>query len=82
MADLPRMRFAKEAVQELKQLDPNSCVSESFIRSLMKRGLIPYVEVGGGKRRLLNFDALIAFLENPQPSPSEPARAGGIRRIN
>ena len=75
-----RMRFIGQAVEELKRLDPDSPVSARMVRSLVKSGQIPSVPIGNGTRRLLNFDALLEFLENP---PTEqPTRAHGIRRVD
>lgn len=69
-----RMRFAAQALDELRKLDPETPVTLRFIKQLMRTGAIPSVPVGNGNRRLLNFDALVAYLENPPAVP-------GIRRI-
>ena len=53
MHDLVRMRFPQQALEELRQIDPNTPVSLSFIRRLVRTGAIPSVPVGAGKRRLL-----------------------------
>ena len=37
---LPRMRSVVQAVKELKELDPNTSVTESYIRRLVKQGKI------------------------------------------
>ena len=60
-----RMRFPQQALEELRRIDPETPVSLSFIRRLVKTGAVPSVPVGAGKRRLVNFDALCAYLENP-----------------
>lgn len=75
-----RMRFVGQAVEELKRIDPDSQVSARMVRSLVKSGKIPSVPVGNGTRRLLNFDALLEFLENPPAEQLEQAR--GIRAIS
>lgn len=72
-----RMRFPAQALEELKQEDPNTPVTLNFIRSLARKGLIPCVQIG--RRRLINYDALIAFLEDPTRAETEAAP--GIRRI-
>ena len=81
MHDLVRMRFPQQALEELRQIDPNTPVSLSFIRRLVRTGAIPSVPVGAGKRRLLNFDALVAYLENP-PEETPVQAVGGIRRVD
>ena len=67
-----RMRFAAQALDELRKLDPETPVTLRFIKQLMRTGAIPSVPMGNGNRRLLNFDALVAYLENP---PAEPVRS-------
>ena len=75
-----RMRFAAQAPDELRKLDPETPVTLRFIKQLMRTGAIPSVPVGNGNRRLLNFDALVAYLENPSAEPVQQT-APGIRRI-
>ena len=78
-----RMRYITQAVAELHQLDPNSPVSARLIKHLVNQGIVPSVPVGNGTRRLINLDALLEYLENPQ-SPATDANNNtvhGIRRI-
>lgn len=78
-APLTRMRFARQCVDELHKLDPSCPITETFIRSLVKRGLVASVSVG--RRRLVNFDDLLRYLScTPIEPPSAPSPAG-IRRI-
>ncbi len=58
-----RMRTAAQAYQELKQVDPKSCITERQIRELMKSGKIPVVKVGN--RIQVNSDILIDYFANP-----------------
>ena len=71
-----RMRFPADALTELRKLDPETPVSLSFIRRLVNTGAVPSVPVGAGKRRLVNFDALCAYLENPPADEAQTARGG------
>lgn len=75
-----RMRFAAQVLEELRKLDPETPVTLRFIKQLMHTGAVPSVPVGNGNRRLLNFDALVNYLENP-PAESVQQVAPGIRRI-
>ena len=78
-----RMRYISQAVSEIHQLDPNSPVSARLIKHLVNQGIVPSVPVGNGNRRLINFDALLEYLENPK-SPATDANNNtvhGIRRI-
>ena len=76
-----RMRFPAQALEELRRDDPDTPVSLKMIRRLMKTGAVPSVPVGGGTRRLINYDALLAYLAAPcEDTPAE--RAKGIRRID
>lgn len=79
-----RMRFIKQAVEELRAMDPNTPITENYLRGLVKEGVIPHVKVGN-RRQLLNFDQLLDFLENPDgytkvTTASKPTTSG-IRKI-
>lgn len=74
-----RMRFAADALAELRKIDPHTRVTLRFIRRLMDAGTIPTVTIGNGKRRLLNFDALLAYLDSPTEPEPEPVH--GVRKI-
>ena len=69
MQTLARMRTLDEAYNELKQLDGNTAVSKYFIRQLALSGKIPTVMCG--RKRLLNFDGLLAYLNGTAPSTAE-----------
>ena len=75
----PRMRTIREAVAELKQLDPHTAVTHHMIRRLVLAGDIPHICVGA--KRLLNLDALLAYLSTPQQSRSDAPESGQIRAI-
>lgn len=80
MSNIIRMRFPQQALTELRQLDPETPVTLSMIRRLVKTGAVPSVPVGAGKRRLLNFDALCAYLEHPPVEPIQTVH--GIRPVS
>lgn len=73
-----RMRFVQQALAELKAEDPNTNVTEHYLRQLVKSGAVPTVTVGRN-RKLLNYDKLLEFLENPKPVVQT---VNGIRRIS
>lgn len=72
-----RMRFPAQALEELKKEDPDTPITLHYIRTLARKGLIPCVQIG--RRRLLNYDALVEYLVNPTREKTETAP--GIRRI-
>lgn len=61
---VPRMRTVHEAAEELRKLDAGTAVTEYHIRQLAVNNIIPRVKAG--KKYLINLDALIAYLSNPQ----------------
>lgn len=75
-----RMRFAAQAVEEIRRLDPGTQVSLKLVRRLMNSGAVPSVSVGCGNRRLVNLDALLDYLEHP--AEDAPEAVHGIRRID
>ena len=81
---IPRMRTVKEAATEIKQIDPNTAMTEWHIRQLALQGILPRVQAG--KKLLINLDTLFEYLENPtaekfQPKPDDTAAVRGIRKI-
>ena len=82
---IPRMRTAKEAAQEIKQLVEHTAMTEWHIRKLALSGVLPRVK--SGKKLLINLDMLYEYLENPAVKKFKPkqnnnaAAQNGIRRI-
>ena len=73
MEHLARMRTLDAAYEMLKAEDPDTAISKYYLRYLMLSGQIPVHRVGC--KRLLNYDALLLFLQNPpeasHDSPSQ-----------
>lgn len=78
---LPRMRSVVQAVKELKELDPNTSVTESYIRRLVKQGKIKSYDIG--RNILINFDYLCDFLNDPEIGTQDDIAEdyGIIRRV-
>jgi len=55
------MRTVKEAYYEIKALDPNTSITEWFIRCLCHDGKVKHFKAGKGKI-LLDLDALRYYL--------------------
>lgn len=79
MNSLVRLRTLDEAYAELKQLDPDTCISKYYIRRLALSGEIPVVMCG--RKRLINLDALIDYLSSADNAAAVPLIGDGIRRI-
>lgn len=69
---LPRMRTAAGAIREIREMDPNTEITESAIRRAIKRGEIK--SVPNGVRRLVNLDDILAYFAG-QSSVSEGSAA-------
>ena len=79
MSGTPRMRTLPQALAEIKKIDPESAVTLTALRNLVKRGVIPTVQVSS--KRLVNLDVLFAAL-NPTPTESkQEALSGHIRPL-
>lgn len=74
-----RMRFARQAIEELRKEDPHTQVTEHYLRHLIKTGAVPSVKVGNN-RRLINYDLLLEYLTSPT-AQSDEKEVGGIRRL-
>ena len=78
---IPRMRTAAKIVAEIKALDPETDVSEYWVRRIAKSGAVPVI--WAGNKCLINLDdvldLLTAGMEKPKAAPAPTI--GGIRRI-
>lgn len=63
------MRLLKDAYTEIKALDPNTAISRYFIRQLVLSGKVPCTMAG--RKRLVNLDALIAYLASPRENENK-----------
>lgn len=61
--NIPRMRTVPEASAELKALDEHTALTQCAIRRLVLDGKIKSVKAG--RKHLINFDDLLAYLLNP-----------------
>lgn len=77
---LPRMRTVKEAVAEIKAIDPDTAVTFYQVRRLALQGVLPVVPAGN--KRLICLDTLIEYLQNPTADKFRvAATVNGIRPI-
>lgn len=56
----PKMRTVKQAMEELRKLDPCTALTERALRRMIDDNDISYVAIG--RKKLLNFDLLLAKL--------------------
>ena len=56
---LPRMRSARKAAEEIKAMDPGTCITESAIRRAMKRGKIRWVP--NETKALVDLDEVLTY---------------------
>jgi hypothetical protein len=76
---MARMRTIKQAIQSMKEHDPDSCFSEWWLRQLVKTGKLKCHRAGN--RYLIDIDLLEEFLKNP-PNKDDIKPVGIIRKIN
>ena len=62
-----RMKTIKQSFEEIKKLDPDTAISQWFIRSLCKQGKVKHFMTG--TKILVNFDDLINYLNEGKPLP-------------
>ena len=56
-----KLRTIDAAYQELKQLDPGTCISKNYIRACVKCKKLPSVAVG--TKRLIDISDLMAMVD-------------------
>ena len=57
---MPRFRTIRECLEMLKEIDDNTAITENFIRTLCNEQKVHYFN--SGNKSLVNFDSLLAFL--------------------
>lgn len=72
------MRGIKQAIEEIKQADPYTALTEKALRRLILTKEIPSVKIGA--KYLINMDVLNNYLCTGT-TESEPITAAGIRQI-
>lgn len=75
-----RMRTIKQCYEHLHKEDPESSISEYYIRMLVKQNKVPVFLAG--RKQLINLDKLIEYL-NSEPVEDKPitAQYGVLRRV-
>ena len=58
---MAKVRTIRKAFEEIKQADPNTCLTEHHIRQLAINGVILFRIAGS--RYLLDLDGLLAYIE-------------------
>lgn len=78
---LPRMRTVLQCYKYFKQQDPETSISEYYLRRLIKSGEIPIFNTG--TKVLINLDKLIEYLNSElEEDQQELEGYGKIRRID
>ncbi len=75
------MRTIQQTIQYLRTNDPETSVSEWWLRNILKAGKIRHHRAGSNY--ILDLDVLLVFLSNPPADEPDPAqRYGTIKRID
>lgn len=74
---MARMRTAVGVLDLIKEQDPDTEVTLHYVRKIIHSGEFPVTPVG--RKKLVDADALIAYIAAGQTKAAEPVR--GIRRV-
>ena len=74
-----RARTIREAAVFFREKDPQTCLTETAIRTLLRTGVVPSVRVG--KKYLVTVEALESYLMGETRPVSEPSRQTGKERV-
>lgn len=79
---LARMRTVKQCLEHFRKEDPECCISEYYLRCLVKQNKVPVFHTG--RKQLINLDKLIDYL-NSGPQEEVPVQGrngyGRIRQV-
>jgi len=76
---MARMRTIKSAIEHIKQQDPESCVTEWWLRQMVKSGKLRHHMAG--TKYLLDIDYLEEYLRNPPEDIVTPFEYGRLRQV-
>lgn len=76
-----RMRTISQVMEHFKQEDPDSSISEYYLRGLIKQEKVPVFYAG--RKCLVNLDRLIEYLNSglPEADPEPVKNFGVIRKV-
>ncbi len=79
---IPAMRGIKEAVAEIRRADPETAVTEHYLRGLIKSGALPHRQAG--RKIIISMDALYTYLsgEEDREELDRIERNGVIRSVS
>ena len=75
----PKLRTIPKALKYFRDRDPNTAITENWLRHQIKRGLIPCHRAG--KRYLIDVDWLDHYFSNPPKIHSDNRVNSTIRQI-
>ena len=75
---MARMRTAARVLEIIKEQDPDTEVTLHYLRRLIHSGKVPVTPVG--RKKLVDADAVIAYIATGQTVAVEPSR--GIRIVS
>ena len=74
-------RTIREAAAHFREVDPNTSLTETAIRNLLRQGLVPCARVG--RKYLVTIEVLEAYLagnaENARENPKQTAKKWQIQ---
>lgn len=76
---LPRMRTAAGVLDEIKAEDPGTEITLHYIRQIIVANKVPVVNVG--RKKLVDVDAVIAYLAEGTPAEEDTPAVGKIRKV-
>lgn len=79
MSHMPRMRIASGVFDIIKEQDPDTAVSLSFIRRLIITEQVPVVHVG--HKKLVDADKVIEFIAAGGEIPCVNHNVGVLRKV-
>lgn len=72
-----RTRTIREAAAYFQESDPQTCLTETAIRTLLRTGAVPSARVG--RKYLVTIEALEAYLEGSR-EPEKHVKASSVRK--
>ena len=77
---IPQMRSLAEAMKTILEIDPQTSLTPTALRRLVRSEAIPSIKIG--QKYLIDINAIWEYLASPVSKPQNTSDTTGIRKIN
>jgi hypothetical protein len=76
---MARIRTLSEAYNCIKEMDPETAITQNALRRMVVSGNVPCVKAG--KKYLLDMDVLLEYLKGAKPQDTLPTYTSCVKKL-